>query len=188
MDIAGKNKWIQSTSFHHLLTLDWHTTHPDLACVHLAWRLGWQLFFSFVFTFISTAVARIMSVLPEKFQNFQFWEGGYRPPGPPARTPGGIAIFFTGPARSSKLKSFFFKNWQGLLSRIGGFIHRSHIFIFHLFFRWLNRPNIISILSNLGHCWSPNSPPNSAKLVRSIIYINRPVEPKNMRNSFEIRA
>ena len=45
----------------------------------------------------------------------------------------GIDIYFAGPARSSKLKSFFLLNRQGLVSRIGS-IHRSHMFIFHLFF------------------------------------------------------
>ena len=54
------------------------------------------------------------------------------------------------------------------------------MFIFHLFFREFNRPNFISILSSVGLCWSPNSPPNSVKLVRSIIYIDPLVEAEIM--------
>ena len=48
------------------------------------WHFGINSrFFLFFFSFLSTAVARIMSVLPPKFQNFRHLGGGLSPNPPP---------------------------------------------------------------------------------------------------------
>ena len=71
-----------------------HTTHLDLTCVHVAWRLGMTIVCAVVVViiiiiiiFTSTAVSRVMSVFPGKFQIFENLGALPLPVHAPARTP-----------------------------------------------------------------------------------------------------